>query len=89
VPNVLRFDADSVMDARTGRSCLIGNCQAGWAVMMLAVTGPELFGSIVVPGSRLSCLTGIEGQNRMRHGVFKVTAAPSRGERYTLAVGVH
>jgi hypothetical protein len=26
-----------------GKPCVIGNCQAGWAVMMLAATRPELF----------------------------------------------
>ena len=27
-----------------GKPCVIGNCQAGWAVMMLAAMRPELFG---------------------------------------------
>src|SRR5215470_10032746 len=27
-----------------GKPCVIGNCQAGWALMMLAATRPELFG---------------------------------------------
>ena len=37
-----------------GKPCVIGNCQAGWAVMMLAAVRPELFGPIIVPGSPLS-----------------------------------
>src|SRR5262249_60289195 len=27
-----------------GKPCVIGNCQGGWAVMMLAALRPELFG---------------------------------------------
>ena len=46
---------------------MIGNCQAGWAVMMLAATRPELFGPIIVPGSPLSYWAGVEGQNPMRY----------------------
>lgn len=50
-----------------GKPCVIGNCQAGWAVMMLAATHPELFGPIIVPGSPLSYWAGVEGQNPMRY----------------------
>ncbi|MDS4026614.1 MAG: DUF3141 domain-containing protein [Candidatus Contendobacter sp.] len=50
-----------------GRPCVIGNCQAGWAVMMLAATRPELFGPIIIPGSPLSYWAGVEGQNPMRY----------------------
>ena len=50
-----------------GKPCVIGNCQAGWAVMMLAATRPELFGPIIVPGSPLSYWAGVEGQNPMRY----------------------
>ena len=39
-----------------GKPCVIGNCQAGWAVMMLAAIRPELFGPIIVAGSPLSLL---------------------------------
>jgi pimeloyl-ACP methyl ester carboxylesterase len=50
-----------------GKPCVIGNCQAGWAVMMLAATRPELFGPIIVAGSPLSYWAGIEGKNPMRY----------------------
>ncbi|MCP5197064.1 MAG: DUF3141 domain-containing protein [Gammaproteobacteria bacterium] len=50
-----------------GKPCVIGNCQAGWAVLMVAATRPELFGPIIVPGSPLSYWAGIEGQNPMRY----------------------
>ncbi|RUQ36315.1 MAG: DUF3141 domain-containing protein [Candidatus Competibacteraceae bacterium] len=50
-----------------GKPCVVGNCQAGWAVMMLAAVRPELFGPIIIPGSPLSYWAGIEGQNPMRY----------------------
>jgi len=50
-----------------GKPCVIGNCQAGWAVMMLAAMRPELFGPIIVAGSPLSYWAGVRGQNPMRY----------------------
>ncbi|MGE5191549.1 MAG: DUF3141 domain-containing protein, partial [Deltaproteobacteria bacterium] len=50
-----------------GKPCVIGNCQAGWAVMMLAAVRPELFGPIIVPGSPLSYWAGVHGENPMRY----------------------
>ena len=50
-----------------GKACVIGNCQAGWAVMMLAALRPELFGPIIVAGSPLSYWQGVHGKNPMRY----------------------
>ena len=50
-----------------GKPCVIGNCQAGWAVLLVAAIRPDLFGPIIVPGSPLSYWAGIEGQNPMRY----------------------
>lgn len=50
-----------------GKPCVIGNCQAGWAVMIAAAVRPELFGPIIVPGSPLSYWAGIDGENPMRY----------------------
>jgi pimeloyl-ACP methyl ester carboxylesterase len=50
-----------------GKPCVIGNCQAGWAVMMLATIRPELFGPIIVAGSPLSYWAGVHGENPMRY----------------------
>ena len=41
-----------------GKPCVIGNCQAGWAIMMLAAMRPELFGPIIIAGSPLSYWAG-------------------------------
>jgi hypothetical protein len=50
-----------------GKPCVIGNCQAGWAVMMLAAIRPELLGPIIVAGSPLSYWAGVRGRNPMRY----------------------
>src|SRR5262252_1153451 len=50
-----------------GKPCVIGNCQAGWAVMMLAAVRPELFGPIIVAGSPLSYWAGVRGDNPLRY----------------------
>jgi pimeloyl-ACP methyl ester carboxylesterase len=50
-----------------GKPCVIGNCQAGWAVMMLAAIRPELFGPIIVAGSPLSYWAGVRGKFPMRY----------------------
>ena len=36
-----------------GKPCVIGNCQAGWAIMILASLRPELFGPSSLPARRL------------------------------------
>ena len=56
----LHADAD-------GKPCVIGNCQAGWALMMLAAIRPELFGPIIIAGSPLSYWAGVHGKNPMRY----------------------
>jgi len=50
-----------------GKPCVIGNCQAGWAVMILATIRPELFGPIIIAGAPLSYWAGVRGQNPMRY----------------------
>ena len=50
-----------------GGPCVIGNCQAGWAVMMLAAVRPELFGPIIVAGAPLSYWAGVRGKYPMRY----------------------
>jgi len=50
-----------------GKPCVIGNCQGGWAVMLVAGTRPELFGPIIIAGAPLSYWAGVEGENPMRY----------------------
>ena len=46
---------------------MIGNCQAGWALMMLAAKYPDLCGPLIVAGSPLSYWAGVRGVNPMRY----------------------
>ncbi|WP_431857602.1 DUF3141 domain-containing protein [Azospirillum sp.] len=50
-----------------GKPCVIGNCQAGWAVMALSAVRPDLMGPIIIAGSPLSYWAGVKGQNPMRY----------------------
>lgn len=46
---------------------VIGNCQGGWAVMMLAASEPSLCGALVLNGAPLSYWAGERGRNPMRY----------------------
>jgi len=50
-----------------GKPCVIGNCQAGWAVMILATLRPELFGPVIVAGAPLAYWAGVHGKYPMRY----------------------
>jgi hypothetical protein len=50
-----------------GKPCVIGNCQAGWAVMILASLRPELFGPLIIAGAPLSYWAGVRGKYPMRY----------------------
>lgn len=53
------------------KPAIIGNCQGGWAAMMLATTDPEDAGPIVVVGAPMSYWSGAwsdgQGDNPMRY----------------------
>ena len=46
---------------------MIGNCQAGWALMMLAAVAPDAVGPLLIAGSPLSYWAGVRGENPMRY----------------------
>ena len=50
-----------------GKPCVIGNCQAGWAIMILASLRPELFGPLIVAGAPLAYWAGVHGKYPMRY----------------------
>ena len=50
-----------------GKPVIVGNCQAGWQIMMTAAIRPELFGPILLAGSPLSYWAGVRGKNPMRY----------------------
>ncbi|WP_327527961.1 DUF3141 domain-containing protein [Bosea sp. (in: a-proteobacteria)] len=51
----------------SGKPCVIGNCQAGWAVLGLAAAHPDLMGPIMVAGAPLAYWNGKDGLNPMRY----------------------
>jgi len=48
-----------------GKPCVIGNCQAGWAIMILASLRPELFGPVIIAGAPLAYWAGVHGKYPM------------------------
>jgi pimeloyl-ACP methyl ester carboxylesterase len=50
-----------------GLPIVIGNCQGGWALMLLSATAPELVGPVLIAGSPLSYWAGTVGQHPMRY----------------------
>jgi len=50
-----------------GRPFTIGNCQGGWALVMLAALAPKEVGPLLLAGSPISTWAGVVGQNPMRY----------------------
>ncbi|MEM6492246.1 MAG: DUF3141 domain-containing protein, partial [Pseudomonadota bacterium] len=46
---------------------VVGNCQGGWAIMLLSASNPDLTGPIVLNGSPLSYWAGENGKNPLRY----------------------
>ena len=73
VEDVMRAEAAflekviSLHPESAGKPAVIGNCQAGWQVLMTAAMRPELFGPIIVAGAPLSYWAGWRGRNPMRY----------------------
>ena len=57
---------------------VIGNCQGGWATLVLAATNPDLTGPIVINGAPVAPWAGVVGENPMRYnaGVLGGTWIP-------------
>jgi pimeloyl-ACP methyl ester carboxylesterase len=51
----------------SSKPVLVGNCQGGWAVMMLAAARPEIAGALVINGAPMSYWAGNDGDNPMRY----------------------
>ncbi|NRR30418.1 DUF3141 domain-containing protein [Oxalobacteraceae bacterium] len=50
-----------------GKPALIGNCQAGWQIMMSNALHPELSGPVILAGAPLSYWAGVHGKNPLRY----------------------
>jgi pimeloyl-ACP methyl ester carboxylesterase len=51
----------------SAKPVLVGNCQGGWAVMMLAAARPDIAGPLVINGAPMSYWAGNDGDNPMRY----------------------
>ena len=51
---------------------VVGNCQGGWAVMMLAAARPDIAGPLVINGAPMSYWSGNDGDSPLRYigGLF-------------------
>jgi pimeloyl-ACP methyl ester carboxylesterase len=50
-----------------GKPVLIGNCQAGWQMMMMSAMHPDIVGPVMLAGSPLSYWAGVLGKSPMRY----------------------
>ena len=50
-----------------GRPFVVGNCQAGWALLMLAAAAPDVTGPILLAGAPVAYWSGVRGKNPMRY----------------------
>jgi len=49
------------------KPCVMGNCQAGWAVAALAALEPDIMGTIILNGAPMSYWAGYKNKNPMRY----------------------
>jgi pimeloyl-ACP methyl ester carboxylesterase len=61
-----------------GNPVITGNCQGGWATLLMAATNPDLTGPIVINGAPVDPWAGKVGENPMRYsaGVMGGTWIP-------------
>ncbi len=81
--DVTRAEAEFVREVtrrhpEAPKPCVIGNCQGGWATLLLAATNPDLTGPIVLNGAPVEPWAGEVGSNPMRYnaGVLGGTWQP-------------
>jgi pimeloyl-ACP methyl ester carboxylesterase len=46
---------------------VVGNCQGGWATLLLAAANPDITGPIVINGAPLAAWSGVNGRHPMRY----------------------
>ena len=61
----IRIVAERHPDAQ--KPVVVGNCQGGWAVMMLAAARPDIAGPLVINGAPMSYWSGNDGESPMRY----------------------
>jgi pimeloyl-ACP methyl ester carboxylesterase len=72
IADVCRAEAEFVREVqrlheKAPKPVIVGNCQGGWAAMLLAATNPDLTGPVVCNGSPLSYWSGVRGKSSLRY----------------------
>ncbi|MCC3246285.1 DUF3141 domain-containing protein [Methylocystis sp. WRRC1] len=70
--DVMRAEAEFVREIarrhpKSPKPIIVGNCQGGWATMVLAAANPDITGPLVINGSPLAYWSGRLGENPMRY----------------------
>jgi pimeloyl-ACP methyl ester carboxylesterase len=70
--DVMRAEAEFVKEIarrhpKSPNPIIVGNCQGGWAAMILTARNPDISGPLVVNGAPLSYWSGRIGENPMRY----------------------
>ncbi len=58
--------------ATRGKPVIVGNCQGGWAAMLVGALDPDCSGPIVVNGAPMSYWAGNDAENPMRYAGGKL-----------------
>jgi len=70
--DVMRAEAKFVGEIRrrhpdAPKPIIVGNCQGGWATLILAAANPEVTGPLVINGAPVAAWSGRKGENPMRY----------------------
>jgi pimeloyl-ACP methyl ester carboxylesterase len=72
IADVMRAEAAFVAEIRrrhpdAAKPVIIGNCQGGWAALVLAAANPDISGPLVINGAPVAAWSGRKGENPMRY----------------------
>ncbi len=70
--DVMRAEAEFVREIarrhpKAAKPIIVGNCQGGWAAMVLAAANPDITGPLVINGAPMAYWSGRIGENAMRY----------------------
>ena len=70
--DVMRAEAEFVSEIvrrhpKAAKPIIVGNCQGGWAAMILAAANPDITGPLVINGAPMAYWSGRIGENAMRY----------------------
>jgi pimeloyl-ACP methyl ester carboxylesterase len=70
--DVMRAEAEFVAEIRSRhpdapKPIIVGNCQGGWAALVLAAANPDISGPLVLNGAPVAAWSGRKGENPMRY----------------------